>query len=164
MSSNQPSTDMATNPVKPLVDLDQERKFQAVLARFQDHCEILRSMTGIDLQILGGFMTLQLGLAAWLTEHAPKAPTAKWGLILLSGILTTLAVKVLYNSYRRRKEVVASLLNTKKALRFLEKGVYLPDDALDAETKFRPWWPWYVIACCMTFLGVGAIILCGGVA
>jgi hypothetical protein len=162
--ANQRSNEVGTDAATPPVELDAERKFQAVLARFQDHSEMLRAITGIDLQILGGFMTLQLGLAAWLTDHAPKTPTAKWGLLLLSGILTTFAVKLLYNSYRRRDEVVASLLNTKKVLRFCDQGVYLPYATLDAETTYRPWWPWYVITCCMTFLGVGAIILRGGFA
>jgi hypothetical protein len=144
------------------LELSPEQRFQAVLARFQDHVEQLRAITGLDLQVLGGFMTLQLALAAWLVDHVPKTPAAKWGLLSLSAILTALAVKLFYNSYHRRKEVVASLANTKTALGFLKKGIYLRDTALDAETTFRPWLPWYLVACFMTLAGVAVMIFFGG--
>ena len=147
-------------PQQPL-ELTNEQKFQAVLARFRDHVEILRAITQIDLQVLGGFMTLQLALAAWLVDHPPKTCPIKVGLLLLSGILTALSLNLLYNSYRRRKEVVASLKNTKAVLRFGEKGVYLQDKALDAKMPFRPWLPLYFVVCCLMFLMVGAIILFG---
>jgi hypothetical protein len=141
--------------------LTQEQLFQAALARFQDHAELLRVQTGLDLQIIGGAMTLQLGLAAWLVEHPPEGAVGKTSLLVLSFTFTFVAIALLYTSFRRRKEVVNSLDRAKRYLRFLEKGAYLPDDELDAPMVFMPWWPLYRIACIVGFLAVASIIVFG---
>ncbi len=146
---------------QPTFVLSEDQKFQAALARFQDHAEILRAMTNIDLQILGGYITLQLGLAAWLGEHPLQNSFARGGLLLIDVTLAALAAKLLYNSYRRRLEVVSSLKNTLAFLRFQEKGAYLIESELDVPTIFRPWWYWYLIGVGVAVVGV-SVVLFGG--
>lgn len=149
--------------VAPL-SLSQDQLFQALIARFQDHTELLRSLTVLDLQVMGGFMALQLGLAAWLIDHTPQTQLVRFGLLGITAMLTVLAVKLFYNSYQRRKEVVASLTNTKTALRFGDSDVYLAGKPLDTDTIFRAWSHWYICACVITSLAVSAMILWGGFA
>lgn len=143
------------------VALTDDQKFQAALARFQDHVEILRALTGIDLQIFGGYLTLQLGLAAWLAENPPSLWPARSGIFLIDATLSALAVKLLYNNYRRRMEVVASLTNVRAYLGFARSGEYLQGSALDAPTTFRPWWWWYVIGISVTLAGVAIVLFAG---
>lgn len=145
-----------------LLKLDKESKFQAAIARLNIHVETLRSLTDVDLQVFGGFMTLQIGLAAWLAEHAPKTAASKWGLLVLDFILTTLAIILLHNNYLRRGEVIVGLTNVKKALRFSERDVYLDGETLDSETETRSWWPWYLIGCIVAFLAITSILFLGG--
>src|SRR2546421_10564771 len=84
---------------------DDAKKFQAVLTRFQDHTETLRALTGFDLQIFGGYITLQLAIGAWLAEH----PATDWGraigLVVLDLVLSGLAGKLLFNNFKRRQEI-----------------------------------------------------------
>jgi hypothetical protein len=162
VAGNNADATTATSPDVSVLTLTSDQRFQALLARFQDHVEILRALTTLDLQIIGGFMTLQLALAAWLIDHTPKTAVARGGMVFLSGILTALTAKLLYNDYRRRKEVVQSLSHAKAVLGFDRPDTYLQEKPLDAPTVFRPWWPWYLVACVLTFLAVAAIIVWGG--
>jgi hypothetical protein len=107
-------------------------------------------------------MTLQLGLAAWLVDHPPNGVVEKIGLVTLSATLTGAVMWLLYTQYRRRKEIVASLARIKVFLQFEELGAYIPRQSLDAPMMFKPWWPWYLIACVITFVAVLGIILFGG--
>jgi len=145
-----------------LLDLNPEQKFQAVLVRFQEHSEVLRALKGLDLQVVGGVMTLQLALAAWSVDHVPATSAGKWGLVWLSFVLTALSLRLLYFNHRRRKEVVEGLDNTLKVLRFREEDIYLRGVALDPKMKFSPWFWSYVVALLTTFAGVFVVILFPG--
>ena len=138
--------------------LKPEQKFEAALARFQDHTELLRALTSIDLQVLGGCVTLQFAVAAWVADHPPTHAVGRWGLLFMAFVVTSLATKLLYNNYRRRKEVVDSLGRTKAFLQFGERGAYLPENPLDADAIFRPWWWWYMIAVWSAFASIGFVI------
>lgn len=130
----------------------------AALACFQNQTQLLRSLTQIDLQILGGYMTVQLAFAAWISDHPPGTLVAGLALVLIDIVFVALAVKLLYNDYLRRKEVVATLKNVREFLRFNQVGAYLPGKPLDAETPFRPWWPWYLRGIIAVAIGVMIVV------
>lgn len=147
---------------KSLLDLSPERKFQVALALFQNQAEVIRALKENDLQVVGGFMTLQLVLAAWLVDHPPMTSWGKGGLLGLSIILAFLSSTFLYNNHCRRKQVVESLGSTKMALRLGEQDIYVSGSALDVQTIFRPSFWLYISAFALTIVGVGAVILWGG--
>lgn len=134
------------------------QKFQAVIVRFQDHVEMLRGLTRIDLQLLFGYMTLEFAFGSWLVKNPLEDTATRIGLIGLNSTLFFMAIKLMYNNYRRRSEVVSSLKNVLDYLGFRSEGVYLKNKALDAESKYRPWWWWYVIGCFVTYLSTSYII------
>jgi len=138
---------------------DPAQQFEAALARFQDHSEVLRAITGYDLQIFFGYFTLQFALGAWLAEHPVHEPLLAIGLLVADFALAGIAAKLLYNGYMRRREVTRSLLNTIEFLGFRKEGAYLPDKSLDAPTVFRPWWWWYLIGVAGGFIGVAFVLL-----
>jgi hypothetical protein len=141
-----------------MATLTPEQRFEAALARFQDHTEVLRAMTGFDLQIFGGYITVQLALGAWLGEHPPQEWRHALGLFVVDVVLSALAAKLLFNNYMRRKEVVASLGRVLEFLQFRQAGEYLPEKTLDVPTVFRPWWWWYMVGVAFGFIGVAVLI------
>jgi len=138
--------------------LTDDRKFQAALARFQDHTELLRTLTSVDIQIFGGYLAIQLALATWVGENALKTNDVRLGVMLVDITIAALSAKLLYNNYRRRIEVVGGLKRVIEVLCFREKGVYLSEQTLDADTVFRPWWPWYLIGVGVALLGVLLVV------
>lgn len=152
--------DVQDQPI-PLLDLSQEQKFQAALALFLDQAQLIRDLKQNDLQVVGGFITLQLALAAWLAEHPPMTFWGSLGLFGLSIILSFLSWKFLEKSDRRRAQVVASLRNTKAALRFSQKEIYIKGAALDVQTMFEPSLRLYEGVLFLTILGVGVVIFGG---
>jgi hypothetical protein len=142
----------------PTITLSDEQKFQAMLVRFQDHTETLRTMSTIDLQVFGGYITLQLALSAWLAEHSPTTVGAHLGIFLVDLALAGLSAKLLYNSYIRRKEVLESLTNILMVLRFRINDFYLSGTSLDSKTKFRPWWYWYLVGIGVGVIGVNLVL------
>jgi len=145
----------------PLLDLSQEQKFQAALALFLDQAQVIRDLKQNDLQVVGGFITLQLALAAWLAEHPPMTFWGSLGLFGLSIILSFLSWKFLEKNHRRRAQVVDSLRNTKAALRLSQKEIYIKGAALDVQTMFEPSLRLYVGVLLLTILGVGVVIFGG---
>lgn len=146
----------------PSFELTPEMRFQAALARFQDHTETLRAVTAVDLQVIFGHMTLMLALAAWVFEHPLKTPSSKGSLLVLAIVVTFVAWRLLGLSNARRREVVASLTRVKVVLRFNAKDYYVKDSALDADATPRWWLSYYLqlawvalIVCGVAILGIG---------
>jgi hypothetical protein len=134
-------------------------EFEALSLRYQDQVELLRTMTQVDLRVFSGFLTLQLALGAWVSRNPPGGGLPRLGFLVLDLVLTGIAGKLLYNNYRRRKEVVGTLKNLNEALGFARPGVYLQDRAINAATTFRPWWWWYLIGLLAAAFGFAVILL-----
>ena len=140
------------------MELNDSQKFEALKLRFLDQVELLRVMTQLDLKIFTGYLTLQLAFGGWLSTTDIKSLLIKIGLLTIDLSLTGLASKLVYNSYRRRKEVVATLKNINDALNFNTLDYYIKDSKINATTKFRPWWYWYLIGIYAGFTGIVLII------
>ena len=135
-------------------------EFEALRCRFENQTESLHRMTLIDLRVFSGYITLQLALGAWLATHQDKlaAVTAKTGLMIIDLALALIAGVLLFNSYKRRKEVAGIVRNCNRALGYETEGVYLHGEALNVPTRFRPWAGWYFLGIIAAFAGVGLVL------
>ncbi|MCI0389513.1 MAG: hypothetical protein MOB07_12220 [Acidobacteria bacterium] len=136
--------------------------FDALKANFESQVGLLRMMTQIDLQIFTGYITLQLALGGWLSTHTLKNWWLRIGMLLIDLGFSGIASKLLYNNYRRRKEVATTVANLNEALGFTEKGIYIEDKTINSPTVFRPWFWWYFVGIGICLLGILFIIFKSG--
>ncbi len=136
------------------MELDNNQKFEALKLRYDDHVELLRSMTKLDVQIFSGYITVQLALGAWITANPIQGCWAKIGLIIIDLVLAVIAAKLLYNDYKRRNEVVGIIKNINDALSFNTPGYYLPEKAINVQTTTRPWFRWFLIGIIFGVIGI----------
>ena len=74
------------------MDLTPEQKFEALKMRYEDHVELLRFNARQDLEIFGGYITLQGVLAGFLAQMAtPPNIWIKVGIIFIDLALTMIA-------------------------------------------------------------------------
>jgi hypothetical protein len=135
--------------------------YETIVISGAGHTELLRFISTLDLQIFGGYITLQLGLGSWMADHRPHALTAKIGVVIIDGTLALVAGKLLHKNFKRRTEVVETLGNINKVLHFNEVGAFSPDHSILSPTKFRPWLRWYIFAICVAYIGI-FLLLFGG--
>ncbi|MFC1544476.1 hypothetical protein ACFL4Y_04410, partial [Gemmatimonadota bacterium] len=134
-------------------------KYDALKTRFLDQVELLHRMTLVDLKVFFAYMTLQLGIGAWVAanKQAIDTPFLKIGLMVIDLGIAIVATGLLYNNRRRRTEVIATVRNCNQALGYEDEGAFLPSHKLNAETTTRFWATWYYIALAIAFIGVAII-------
>lgn len=134
--------------------------FEILKLRFEDQTSLLRKMAEIDLQVMTGFTTVQLVFSAWLSQAKISSCEMKLGLLIITVIFSMLTIRILYNNYQRRNEVVSTIKNLNSALGLSDADIFLTGKAINAETKYRPWfWPYITGIICIT--GGTLIVLYG---
>ena len=135
-------------------------EFEALKCRFEDQVELLHRLTLHDYRVFSGYITLQLALGAWVATQGTNlaAGSPRTGLMLIDLALATIAGALLYNNYKRRKEVTDTVHNCSIALGYETTGVYLAGKTLNAPTKFRPWVPWYLAGIVLAFVGIVFVV------
>ena len=146
------------------MQLTPDQKFDALKLRYEKDVSLLQFMSTLDFQIVGGFITLQLILGSWLSEHAPTQFGAKLGVVAIDLALAGVALALLHRDYKRRCEVVATINNVASALCFDRPGEYIAEGPLAVPTEFRPWMMLYWIAITVTVIGVVLTAFCGNAA
>lgn len=144
------------------MELTNDQKFDALKIRYDDHVELLRFITKLDVQIFSGYITIQLALGAWLASNRPCGITPKLGIMLIDITLALIAGKLLFNDYQRRKEVVDIIRNICEAFGYTKTGIYLKDKAINIETHRRPWFWWFLIGIILGVIGI-AMVTFGGI-
>jgi small-conductance mechanosensitive channel len=137
-----------------MIKLTANQKYDALKTRYLDQVSLLRSLTKTDFQLIGGYISLQLGLAGWLSQQGYIHWISKLGISLIDLVLSIIATILVYNNFKRRREVVATLKNTMTALEFDKNDIYLSDKPLNAPTVFRPWNCFYQVCIWIIFFGV----------
>jgi len=135
-------------------------EFEALKCRFENQVEQLHRMTLIDIRVFSGYITLQLGFGAWIATQGTvlASVTSRVGLMIIDSVLAAIAGKLIYNSYRRRKEVAGVVRNCCVALGFKTVGVYLDGATLDVPTRFYPWVRWYILGIVAALAGVALVL------
>lgn len=122
----------------------ESKEFEALQMKYQDHTELLRVMTGIDLKLFFGYITIQLALGAFIMK-SPDTVTGLAGyLIAIDVVLAVVALVLLYFQYKRRKEVTDILKNINKILGFDDPGIYHESLSVNVVTETRFWFPIYI--------------------
>jgi hypothetical protein len=140
------------------IDLDPSQRFEALKMRYEDHVELLRYMTGLDLKLFSGVMTIQVALGSWLATKPIESTTTVIVLLALDGIIAGFGAVLLRNNALRRKEAVETLKNINLAFGFTTRGFYLADRAINATGKFRLWGPWYMAGIVIAFIGLVVVV------
>ena len=149
------------NQPQPAFSLSDEQKFEALKMRYQDQVKLLRYMTTLDFRIFGGYITLQLLLGCWLSQHPPAVLSGRIGIAAIDLALMVVATVFLTNNYKRRAEVGATLKNITVALRFSEEDAYITPGALNATIGFRAWRYWSLFGIVAAFSGIMLLLFSG---
>lgn len=142
--------------VTPL-PLDPAQKFEALKMRYEDHVELLRMMTGLDLSLFSGVMTVQLALGGWLASNPISSWAALVLVLALDFIVAFIAGVLLRNNKLRRLEAVGTLKNVMVALGFYRPGFFVDGIAINAPSTTRLWGPWYMGGVLIGYVGVVAV-------
>jgi hypothetical protein len=128
-------------------------RFEALRLRFEDQTALLRFLSQIDMKILAGFLTLQLGIVGWHSQVDLINTVARITLGLTDLSVCIVAIVFVYRNAQRRDEVVATLNSLNTALGYNEPGVYL-NGSLNPPMTYRPWARFYIAALVAAFLPV----------
>jgi hypothetical protein len=142
--------------------LDQSQKFEALRMLHDTQAELLRFMSMFDFKIFGGYITLQLLLGGWLSEHMPTSKVTRNGIGIIDLALAAVTTVLIVKAYLRRTEIAGIFKNINDAFLFTEIGAYLPNSTIiPEETTFRPWCASYITGIVVALAGIG-LILFGG--
>lgn len=141
------------------IDLDSSQRFDALKMRYQDHVELLRYLTGLELRLFSGVITIQVAIGSWLATSPIESSATLFLLLALNFVLVACGIVLFINNILRRKEAVETLENINLALGFDTRGYYLADRALNAPSKRRVWGPWYIAGIVIAFIGVAVIAI-----
>ena len=133
--------------------LDDNQKFESIKYRHEDQSKLLQKMTDVDLKVFISFLTLQLALGGFITQ-IDLAIGSKIGLFILDISLSLVCSILLWNNYKRRKEVAGTIKNCNKALGYDLDGVYIDNEKINSPTIFRPWFWWYIIGMLLSIIGI----------
>lgn len=135
-----------------------EQEFEALKIKYADQVELLRFMTKLDIQIITGYLTVQLVLGAWVAARPIQGYLAELGLTVIDLGLAIVAFMLLFNHNKRRTEVVETVKNINEALGFDKPCIYLSGKAVNAQTKRRPFFRWLVTGIVLGFAGIFLVI------
>lgn len=144
--------------VEPM-NLTPQQRFEALKMRYEDHAELLRVMTGIDLRVFTGLMAIQLGVGGWLATNPIADLLPLVGLLLLDGILALIGAVLLRNNALRRREAVATLKNVMTVLGFYCADFYANGITINAAGRLRLWGPWYIAGIVVAYFGLVLVAL-----
>ena len=97
--------------------------------------------------VLGGFLT-QINLTV----------VGKFGICILDLSIFMVSTVLLITNHKRRTEVINTIQNCNKALRFHEQNYYINSE-IDSATKVRFWITWLVIGLITSVLGIFVVLI-----
>ena len=150
------------------------KEFEALSLRYNDHVELLRKLTDIDLKLFLSSLTVQLILGAWLFENQGDDLIMKIGMLIIDIGLMFISLRLLYLNYIRRFEAVLTLKNVINALGFTRVGAYIQEKSINPTPQqflpkylqtekilsqgFRPFWPYYKWGIIVSIIGLSFVI------
>ena len=137
--------------------LDNNQKFESIKYRHEDQSKLLQKMTDVDLKVFISFLTLQLALGGFITQINLDT-VSRYGLFILDISLFLVCTILLFNNYKRRKEVVGTIKNCNKALGYDLDGAYIENGKINNPTIFRPWFWWYIIGLTISIIGILVVL------
>jgi hypothetical protein len=134
------------------------REFDALKIRYEDQVALLRSLTQNELKLVSGFVTMQLVLGGWLSAHPTGSMVQNVGLLIIDLVLAGGVAKILHHSYRRRGEVIATVLNLNEALGYSVKGAYIDNKTINPSPAIRSWFGTFLVSIAAGVIGFALIL------
>lgn len=144
-------------PKSPLVG-DGDR-LDILKTRYSEQAANLRDLNQYDLKVVGGFITIQLALAAWFANNPLNDWVPKLAILALDFALLFVCIFVIDGSRQRRFTIGQTIRNINAALELTTPGFYLPNKPLnppeDDPDSSRARWRGTVVfgsACSVSFI------------
>src|SRR5258708_24408070 len=93
----------------------EDNRCEILTTRYKEQAAHLRDLNQYDLRVFGGFLTIQLALASWLTIHAPDRWLARRAILAIDMALLTVCLMFIRANRRRRDEIRLTILNINAA-------------------------------------------------
>ena len=138
-----PQPDLAkVTPQEPILSKERHEVLKLV---FQSKTAELSAESQMAYKLMAGFVTLELGLAAWLAEHPPGTRSGAYGLYLLNLLLGVFIGLLIWRNYGRRYEIIDTLKNVVRVWELTVPGVYLEGRPLYPEPYRYSWRNLYLV-------------------
>jgi hypothetical protein len=119
---------------------NEQLNFDALRLRYEDQAESLREMLKLDVQVFIAYMTVQLALGGWIAEKPPSTWEVRAALGFADGVISLIALAYYSNSDTRRAEIIETISNINKALKFNDSGAYTPESTVNPpRSEFKVW-------------------------
>ena len=110
--------------------------------KYTDHTGDLRYRTNLEIQLMSGFITLNVLIAAWLFRYQDKLKSCNLK-ILFSLFIIAIGgsiIAIMIRNTKRRKIVIQILENINESFKFYEEGVYHSGVINPAGNKHQSVW------------------------
>lgn len=144
------------------MNLTDDQRVDVLKMKYADHTEDLRFRTSYDFKLISGYVTLNLGVAAWLTKTPVTATGHKIGFVALFVGLAICVLMLLQRNVRRRRSVVQIMHNINDALELDKEGAYRDGPINPPSNKVTTYWiKWHVGIVLLFLLAQLVMILAG---
>jgi hypothetical protein len=139
----------------------EDNRCEILTTRYREHAAYLRDLNQYDLRVVGGFLTIQLALASWLTIQAPGGLIAKIALFVIDLALLAVCLQIIHANRRRRGEIRSTIVNLNEAFGLYEPGVYLSGKAIDMRPPHIARFIRFDVVCWVGVVGVALALFAG---
>ncbi len=134
-------------------------EFDILKVRYEQHAEYLRSWDILEWKILTSFLTVQLILVGWFTEHSLSSLAESFWVVWTDWVLGIICCIVLRRVQIRRREAVETVKNINAAFGLYTKGIYLPDQAINPTPPDAQTYPWYYLSIFVGLIGSSSMLI-----
>jgi hypothetical protein len=132
----------------------EDNKFEILKTRYVEQAANLRDFNDFDLKVLGGFITIQLGLASWFGSHSLPSSGARIAIALIDLAALVVCWRMLKGVRRRRDETRCTIRHINEAFGLYSPGIYLEHKAINPTPISPGNYRWLVGGCVAAFAGV----------
>ena len=150
--------DSGTPPLNGSLPMDNKDRIEAAKAYYQQQVIILGTITRVDMQIITGYLAIQLLVGGWLAKTSPIPSRVQLGLFILEVCLTVSTLSVFWHSRTRRKEISETIRHLNKALGYSSRGAYVAGEMIQEPRKTHFWFPWFCTAVLGGFVGFVVVL------
>lgn len=153
-----PQSDSNTTLEPAALYLDEKNRFEAAKTCYQQQATVLATMTKVDMQIINGYLAIQLLVTGWTAKEPVGSIGVRIGLSLIEVVLTMVAFGLLRNSKMRRGEVSLVVRKLNIVLGYSVEGAFLKGDIVQPFFDTHYWFSWFIAAMIGSLLGIGCIV------
>jgi hypothetical protein len=141
----------------------QSDQIDVLKMKYNDHTADLRFRTELDFKILSGFVTVDLVLAAWLSQYALDSWIYRLGFAVLVLAIGGVSAMLLIRNTKRRSIVIRTLWRINTALELTKIGAYLEKHTINpkANKKTTYWLPSYLTVVAILTLALLFLVVFG---